>query len=508
MEDTKAFTSLLKNLSLPSNLSREQFIELVLGYAAHLLNEEKRKEALKFLRLAKTLLPYASTKNRALFYITLANSFISANDYGGAEKSLKKAKLFVDKSEDPSLRVKFLNLQFIIARTLKRPHAEQFLERSREISLKNNLYENLVFCEVNLGLIAFFKKDHSRAMEHLKRAIEVVSKHPYPKEKLIMLCDFFLQVLSENSGYVRVSKYYDLILKGADIVFSAINVLDDPHQGAKRLSLLVSFLKMSDDLLIEVLRGLESKIAKLSKNYRAIYYSGIASGLANYKNYTLALKYFDQAISNSNSLSDDEIRVLKKKHAFTLAMALRIRMLYDLTTTSNFSYRIKRIQVVTLEPTLLGRKDTRITLRNAVADSDAIFTVDENFVRKRIYSTLKNYLNVKRVLSYFGHEKSKHNLLEKLDVFVINAVDHRNALTSILFVGSNIKESPKILKGKNVFTTYQILGHIVPKSLNCAHIENYDVKFLYDLVRAPQKFKKIEILVPSEDIAKEYETIF
>jgi len=507
IQDNHAFSSALKKLGLPPSLSKDQFVEYLLNEAASLLNEEKRKEALRVLRFVKHLLSITNKRNKALFYLTLANSFITANDYVGAEKAIKKALVFIDETANASLKVKALNLQFVVARTLKKPEAEQFLVRSRDISLKHELYENVVFCEVNLGLIAFFKKDHKTAMRHLKETIRIIETYPYPKEKLIMPCDFFLQVLSENSGYVRVPKYHDIIFKGVNIVLSAIDTLESPHQGAKRLSLLVSFLKLSDDLLSKALEQIEKKIVKVRKEYRAIYYSGVASGLAEYKGYKIALNYFEKAITNSSTLSDHELRELKKKYAFTLSMALGIKMLYDLSTTSNLSYRIKRIQVKTDDITLIGKKDTIVTFRNAVADSDAIFTADETFIKKSLYGTLKNFLNIKRTLTYLGHEKSRQNLIEKIDAFVINALSHEGKLISILFVGSNIKERPKIVKNKNNFSTYQILGHFIPNCTNCTHIEEYDVKFLYTLLKKPQKFRKIEILVPSEKIEKGYKTI-
>jgi hypothetical protein len=99
-------------------------------------------------------------------------------------------------------------------------------------------------------------------------------------------------------------------------------------------------------------------------------------------------------------------------------------------------------------------------------------------------------------------------LLNDLELFTINAISQENELQSLLFVGTNFDEK-QLKKKKKVFSGYQILGHIIPESIQSEkHFEDFDMRFVYNLIRSPQKYKKIEIMTTSEDIPISFEPLF
>ena len=70
-------------------------------------------------------------------------------------------------------------------------------------------------------------------------------------------------------------------------------------------------------------------------------------------------------------------------------------------------------------------------------------------------------------------------------------------------------DEKNIKRGKKIFSGYQILGHIVPKTMRKEkHLEDFDMRFLFDLIRAPQKFKEIEFLVTSDDVEITYNPFY
>ncbi len=99
-------------------------------------------------------------------------------------------------------------------------------------------------------------------------------------------------------------------------------------------------------------------------------------------------------------------------------------------------------------------------------------------------------------------------MINNLEIFCINTLTQEDEVQSLLFAGTTMDEK-NIKKGKRIFSGYQILGHIVPKNIQSQkHIEDFDMRFLFDLIRAPHKFKKIEFLVPSDEINITYTPFF
>jgi len=194
VKDRSKFKEILTHLGLDSNFSIEKFVEHLLYESKLFLNKEKRKEALIILKATKPLLNLVPKYLSAFFYLTLTDSFLLVNDFEGATKSVNRANSIAEELNEPRLIVRVLNLMFVINRTVLKDKAVEFLLKSKEISEKNEFYENIVYCDVNIGLMHFFKKEYSKAAEYCSYVIELITTKKYPKNKLIMSADYFLQI--------------------------------------------------------------------------------------------------------------------------------------------------------------------------------------------------------------------------------------------------------------------------------------------------------------------------
>ncbi len=225
IKDQKQFQNVLAHLKLDENLSKDNFVEFMLRETKVLFNAEKRKEGMIILKIVKVLLPQVSKKIHATFYLRLGDSFLLANDFEGAKKAVNRSYAIAVREDDPYLKVRALNLLFIIHRTIGKEKAMEYLLKSKEIATQYDFHEDIVFCEVNIGLIHFFKKEINKAFDSCKNIIEIISNNPYSENKILMPTDYFLQLLSDNPGLVAVSKNHETILKGVNIVLRAIKAL-------------------------------------------------------------------------------------------------------------------------------------------------------------------------------------------------------------------------------------------------------------------------------------------
>jgi tetratricopeptide (TPR) repeat protein len=289
VKDKDNFVKILFHLGLDTTFSVADFVVHLLNESKKLIEEEKRKEGLVILKPIKALLPQVPPELHVVFYFNLADSFLLANDYEGAKKSVDKASDIAEKIENPRLHVRVLNRYFIIHRTVGKDKAMDYLIKSREISEEHNFYDNIVFCDVNIGLIHFFKKEYNKAADQCQKVINLISETSYPNDKLLMPTDYFLQVFSENPGLAAASKYKDLILKAVPIVLRAIKQLKADYEATRRISILASILKISEELMEPALVEIDAFIEKLAINKRPMYYSSLAGGIGNYKEYLLSL---------------------------------------------------------------------------------------------------------------------------------------------------------------------------------------------------------------------------
>jgi hypothetical protein len=183
-------------------------------------------------------------------------------------------------------------------------------------------------------------------------------------------------------------------------------------------------------------------------------------------------------------------------------------MIYDLETSSQTSQRMKNLKIKTTHQSLLGDKNVNIFYKNAVNDSDAAFAVSKQFLEENLLATLKDLCIVKKTISDFTYQNSRKNILEHLEVFCINLLTFEDEIISLLFVGTTMSEKD-LKKKRKIFSGYQILGHILPKSLESEkHVEDFDVQLIYDLIKSPRKFQKIEILTNSDELELDFKSIF
>ncbi len=508
IKDRKQFQNILAHLKLDKNLSKDNFVEFMLRETKILFSSEKRKEGMIILRTVKALLPQVSKKNHSTFYLRLSDSFLLANDFEGAKKAVNKAHAIAVSEDDPYLKVRALNLLFIIHRTIGKEKAMEYLLKSKEIAAQNDFHEDLVFCEVNMGLIHFFKKEVNKAFDSCKNMIEIISNNPYPDNKVLMPADYILQLFSDNPGLVAVAKNHETILKGVNIVLRAVKILKNDYEATRRISILTSFLKLSDKLIETSLIEIDSYIENLNNNKKALYYSAIANGILGYNESLGTLMYFEKALKFTKYLSDEAHRKVRKGHAYTLSNLIGMSMIYDLETSSQTSQRMKNLSIKTTHPSLLGEKNTNILYRNAVNDSDAAFAISKQFLEENLLVILKDLCVVKKTISDFTYQNSRENILEYLEIFCINILNFEDEIISLLFVGTTMSEKD-LKKKRKIFSGYQILGHILPKSLESEkHVEDFDVQLIYDLMKSPQKFQQIEILTNSDELDLDFKSTF
>ncbi len=498
--DSKKFTDMLTHLELSTELTVGNFVEYMIVESKKLINKENRKEALIILKHVKPLLPKVHDSLAAFFYLTLADSFMLANDYEGAKQSVNKANAIANKLNDPRLQTRVLNMLFVIHRTVGKDKAMGYLLKSKEISEANEFYDNIVFCNVNIGLMHYFNKEINKAADYCVEVIDIIHSNPYPDSKLVMPMDFFLQVFSENPELVVVDKYQNAILGGVKLVLKAINLFKNDYEATRRLSILVSFLKLSAKIVEPILKELDNFIEKLSNTKKSIYYAALASGIADYKDYQYALIFFERAMEFLQHTKDDNQRIIKKNYAYTLSLVLGISMLYDLQSSPQTTQMLKNLGIKTNTDNLAAKADKFISFKNAVKDSDAAFGISRELIKDKLIPSIKDQYEVQRSITNFRYSNSREDILENLEVFVINTITVDDEHESLLLVGTTMDEK-ELKKKKKVFSGYQIIGHIIPPSLKSVkHIEDYDIEFLNNLMRSPQKFKKIELLLTADEI--------
>ena len=504
-----SYEEILIQLGLDKRFSKNDFVAYLLVECKKLLNKEQRNEALIILRSIKAILPQVPINYHAEFYLRLADSFLLANDYEGAQKAVSKSEKIALKLNDSNLIIRVYNLLFIIYRTIGKDKAVEYLHKSRKLSEENNIYENMVFCDVNLGLLHFFKKEHNKAADYCKSVIDIITEKPYPNEKLLMPADYFLQIFSENPGLVVAPKYKNTILKGVSIVLRALKILSNEYEATRRITILTSFLKLSDKLVEKSMGIITDYIENLNTNKKSIYYSAIGRGIGDYKDFQYALMYFEKALEFVSFIKDDEQRKIRKGLAYILSSSIGISMLYDLESSPQTSQNLKNLAIKTNSKNLLNEKqDATISFKNAVSDSDAAFSIKRKYLSENLLDILKDKYEIQRNIIAFTFQKSNKELINNLEIFCINTLTQEDEVQSLLFAGTTMDEK-NIKKGKKIFSGYQILGHIIPKNMQSQkHIEDFDMRFLFDLIRAPHKFKKIEFLVSSDDIDITYTPFF
>ena len=130
VKNRSKFEEILVHLGLDQNSSINQFVEHLLYESKMLLNQEKRKEATIILRATKPLLSLVPKYLSAFFYLTLTDSFLLANDYEGANKSVNRASSITKELNDPRLEVRVLNMMFVINRSSGKEKAEEYLRNN------------------------------------------------------------------------------------------------------------------------------------------------------------------------------------------------------------------------------------------------------------------------------------------------------------------------------------------------------------------------------------------
>ena len=508
VKDEESFQKILSDLNLDQDYSYDDLVDYFLKESKEFLNKEKRTEALIILKAVKSLLTLVSKRFYIPFYLVLTDSFMLVNDFQGAEKAAKKAQTAAAIFDDPQYQIRVWNRLFMIYRTLEKDKSRQYLLQSKELAQKHDLYENIVFCDVNLGLIHLFNKDYTKAAEYCSNIINIVTTHPYPNDKLIMPTDFFLHLFSENPGLIVVSKHQSTVEKGVDVVLKTIQKIQNPQEAKRRLSILGSILKISEKQLSIFIAKVEKSIEKLKVSKQADYYAALATGMGDYNNYSYALIFLDKALSLTDTLDAETQRELRKNYAFSISKSIGVSMIYDLVSSSNISNKLKRLRIKNDASTLLGEEGNYIEYRNSVSDSDAIFGLSREMFEKQLYPAIKGRVDIKQTIIDFCYQNSKSDVIANMEIIVINAINQKNELLSLLMVGSTLNEKKAAKKSKYVFSGYQILGHLVPKKvLKKKHFEDFDAKFLHDLIKAPQKFRKIEILRVSDEVDVRFEHI-
>ena len=155
-----------------------------------------------------------------------------------------------------------------------------------------------------------------------------------------MPADYFMQVFSDNPGFVAQSKNKELILNGVNVVLRTLRFLKNDYEITRRISILSSLIKYSSDLVDTALIEIDQFIDELSPERKSSSYAAVASGLANYKEFQYALKYFQKAVEYIQHVSDSEERSIRKGHSYVIANMLGVSMLYDLETSSQTSQNL------------------------------------------------------------------------------------------------------------------------------------------------------------------------
>lgn len=508
IQKKKYFAQLIDKFDLHNTKTIDGFAEFMLIETRKAINAENRTDGTKILKYVKALFPLISEEMHVSFYLALADSFLVANDYTGAFKAASKARLIANKVQNTKLEIKALNLLFIIQRTLGKDKAINYLLKSKKLSIEVKDYENIVFCDVNIGLIHLFNKDNKKAAEYVKRVIEHLSTYPYPEEKINMPADFYIQVFTENPGYVTAPAYKEIVINGINVVLRAVKNIKNVQQASRRISLLISTFKLSDEVLSTALKKIEKGLEEISKEKRSSYYMAIASGLGDYKGYKSALVFLEKAINNLEHVKDEEThKKLRKNYGYTISRVLNATMAYDLQSSSNLINQSRTISIETEENSLIGKKATKIAFRNSPYDSDSVYGISRNHIVNQIIPSIKEVYEWKPIINTLSISNSKKDPISEVELIVINAKGQENDIRSLLLIGTVLDEKG-LRKKRRVFTGFQIVGHIVPnKILQENHFEEYDIKFIYDLIYAPQKFKEIEILTNSKNLDLNFESI-
>ncbi|UJG40554.1 MAG: hypothetical protein K9W45_12060 [Candidatus Heimdallarchaeum aukensis] len=504
--DNKKRKQLLSDLEIEREMDISSFVDFLLSETYELLLEEKRSQALILLKRIKPLIPLSSRENYVRFYLNLANSFMINNEYEGARKAAEKAKNMAYKINNPELIVKSLNLLFAIYRTLEKDKALEYLIKSKQIAEKNNMVENLVYTEVNIGLMHMFNKKINDAADSCKKVIEIVKDNAYSSTKLHMASDFFLHLFSENQGLIVAPKYKSMVVDGVNLVLRTLSKVKNPNEIAKRLSILTMMSKISDEQVERILPLLLDFVKQHKTTKKSILYAAIANGLGDYKGYSKALSIFPEALKNTKKLTDDEQQRIRKNYAYLLANAINITMVYDLASSSSDIVKLKNLKIKTDSDSLLGKPGV-YKYRSAITDSDAIFGLKRNDIKKKIIENLKDVIHITPAISSITHEKKNEEIIKNIEILLINAITYENEMCSLLLSGSTVNEK-SLNKKKRIFDGYQIIGHIVPDSVvRQKHFEEFDILLIYELIKSPQKFKKVEIVSVSENVQKNYLTI-
>ncbi len=175
VKDKSKLTKILADLQLKKYLTIIDLVEYMLTECKKQYNLGNKDEVMIILRHVKVLLPLVPKTLTAFFYLALADSFLLSNDYEGAEKAVKKADALAQKLNSPAIQIKVYNMLFVINRTIGKDKAMSFLLKSKELSEKHSLHENIVFCDVNIGLVHLFKKETNKAVEFCSNIIDIIT---------------------------------------------------------------------------------------------------------------------------------------------------------------------------------------------------------------------------------------------------------------------------------------------------------------------------------------------
>ncbi len=501
-------TQLIDKFDLDNTKTIDGFAEFMLIETRKTINAGNRTDGTKILKYVKALFPFISEEMHVSFYLALADSFLVANDYTGAFKAASKAKIIANNAQNPKLEIKALNLLFIIQRTLGKDKAINYLLKSKKLSIEVEDHENIVFCDVNIGLIHLFNKNNKKAAEYVKRVINHLTVYPYPEEKINMPADFYIQVFTENPGYITAPIYKETVRNGVEVVLRAVKHIENIQQASRRISLLISTLKLSDEILTRTLKIIERGLEEISKEKRSSYYMAIASGLGDYKDYKLALVFLEKAINHLEHVKDEEThRKVRKNYGYTISRVLNATMAYDLQSSSNLINQSRTISIETEENSLIGKRATKISFRNSPYDSDSVYGISRSHIVNQIIPSIKEVYEWKPIINKLRISHSKKDPISEVELIVINAKGQDDDIRSLLLIGTVLDEKG-LRKKRRVFTGFQIVGHIVPNQiLQENHFEEYDIKFIYDLIYAPQKFKEIELLTNSKNLDLNFESI-
>ena len=137
-----------------------------------------------------------------------------------------------------------------------------------------------------------------------------------------------------------------------------------------------------------------------------------------------------------------------------------------------------------------------------------VYRKEGKLIEEKLLVSLKDKYTLSSNIISFFYKNSREDILENLEIFTINAITQEDEVQSILLAGTTIDEKD-VKKKRKAFSGYQIIGHLIPESLKeNKHIEDFDIRFINDLLRAPQRFKKIEILIPDSEINITYKPLF